>query len=257
MSGSSERADRVAVVTGATGGVGRGIALACAAEGWTVWIAARRAEEGAQVADEVDAAGGRGRFVHCDVGDAASVRQAIDRVVGDDGRLDAVVHNSTSGLSPVPVDPTAVPLAELGDHVAVSVSGLRHLAQATLPHLRATSGAMVVLTSEAGFEGKARLAPYAAVKAAQRGIVRALAREWGPVGVRVNCVAPLAATSAMERAFELDADMASRVLGRIPLGRLGDPEVDVGTVVRLLVSDETRFVTGATLMVDGGSCPIA
>jgi 3-oxoacyl-[acyl-carrier protein] reductase len=61
----------------------------------------------------------------------------------------------------------------------------------------------------------------------------------------------------MERAFELDADMASRVLGRIPLGRLGDPEVDVGTVVRLLVSDETRFVTGATLMVDGGSCPIA
>lgn len=247
----------VVVVTGASGGVGRGIALACAAHGWTVWVAARRADEGQQVASEVDAAGGRGRFVACDVTDAASVGDAIGLVVEEDLRLDAVVHNSTSGLSPVPVDPTAVPLAELRDHLAVSVSGLRHLARATFSHLRATSGAMVVLTSEAGFEGKARLAPYAAVKAAQRGMVRALAREWGPVGVRVNCVAPLAATSAMERAFELDADMASRVLGRIPLGRLGDPQRDVGEVVRLLVSDEMRFVTGATLMVDGGSCPIA
>ena len=248
---------RVVVVTGASGGVGRGIALACAAHGWTVWVAARRADEGQQVASEVDAAGGRGRFVACDVSDAESVRDAVCLVVEEDLRLDAVVHNSTSGLSPVPVDPTAVPLADLRDHLGVSVTGLRHLATAALPHLTATAGSMVVLTSEAGFEGKARLAPYAAVKAAQRGIVRALAREWGPVGVRVNCVAPLAATSAMERAFDLDPDMAARVLGRIPLGRLGDPQRDVGEVVRLLISDETRFVTGASLMVDGGSCPIA
>lgn len=247
----------VVVVTGASGGVGRGIALACAAHGWTVWVAARRADEGQQVASEVDAAGGLGRFVACDVTDAASVRDAVELVVEEDRRLDAVVHNSTSGLSPVPVDPTAVPLADLRDHLGVSVSGLRHFATAALPHLTATAGSMVVLTSEAGFEGKARLAPYAAVKAAQRGIVRALAREWGPVGVRVNCVAPLAATSAMERAFDLDPDMAARVLGRIPLGRLGDPQRDVGEVVRLLISDEARFVTGASLMVDGGSCPIA
>ncbi|MHB1138874.1 MAG: SDR family NAD(P)-dependent oxidoreductase [Microthrixaceae bacterium] len=250
-------ASRVVLVTGASGGVGRGIALACAADGWTVWIAARRAEEGARVAAEVDAAGGRGRFVTCDVTVADSVRTAVDLVVEKDRRLDAIVHNSTSGLSPVPVDPTTMSLRDLRDHVAVSVTGLRHLATAGLGPLRERGGSMVVLTSEAGFEGKARLAPYAAVKAAQRGIVRALAREWGPVGVRVNCVAPLAATSAMERAFELDADMAARVLGRIPLGRLGDPEADVGAVVRLLISDDARFVTGATLMVDGGSCPIA
>lgn len=248
---------RVVLVTGATGGVGRGIALACGGAGWTVWIAARRAAEGESVAAEVDDAGGQGRFVHCDVGDAASVRAAVSRVVEHDGRLDGVVHNSTSGLSPVPVDPTRVPIGDLRDHVGVSVSGLRHLAAAARPHLVASSGSLVVLTSEAGFEGKARLAPYAAAKAAQRGIVRSLAREWGPAGVRVNCVAPLAATSAMERAFELDPDMAARVLGRIPLGHLGDPADDIGSVVRLLLADGTRFVTGATLMVDGGSCPIA
>jgi 3-oxoacyl-[acyl-carrier protein] reductase len=247
----------VVIVTGASGGVGRGIALACAAHGWTVWVAARRAAEGESVAAEVDALGGVGRYVECDVGDAGAVTSAVDHVVTRDGRLDAVVHNSTSGLSPVPVDPTTMALADLRDHVGVSVGGLRHLARAAHEQLRRTGGSLVVLTSEAGFEGKARLAPYAAVKAAQRGMVRALAREWGPDGIRVNCVAPLAATSAMERAFELDAEMADRVLGRIPLGHLGDPTEDIGSVVRMLISPDCRFVTGATLMVDGGSCPIA
>ncbi len=248
---------RVVVVTGASGGVGRGIALSCAAAGWTVWVAARRQDEGAAVAAEVDAAGGAGRFVVCDVTDTSSVDAAITRIVDTDGRLDAVVHNSTSGLSPVPVELANMPLEQLHDHLAVALGGLRALARRSFGELERSGGSMVVLTSEAGFEGKARLAPYAAVKAAQRGVVRALAREWGPAGVRVNCVAPLASTSAMERAFALDPDMQARVLGRIPLGRLGDPASDVGDVVRFLISSDASFVTGATLMADGGSCPIA
>lgn len=248
--------ERVVLISGASGGVGRGIALACAAHGWTVWVAARRAEQGLAVAAEVDAAGGRGRFVSCDVGSSDATAAAVGAVVERDGQLDAVVHNSTSGLSPVPVDPTTVPIRDLRDHVLVSVTGTRNLAVAALPHLIESGGSMVVLTSEAGFEGKAHLAPYAAVKGAERGVIRALAREWGPKGVRINCVAPLAATPAMEKAFEMDPEMESRVLGRIPLGRLGDPTVDIGTVVRLLISEEMGFVTGATLMVDGGSCPI-
>jgi len=248
---------RVMVISGASGGVGRGIALACAAHGWTVWIAARRAREGTAVAEEVDGAGGHGRFVQCDVSDRRSVEEAIDEVVARDGRLDAVVHNATSGLSPVPTVLEELSLVDLQDHIAVSLRGLRSMALAAHPHLRRTRGSVVALTSEAGFEGKARLSPYAAVKAAQRGLVRALAREWGPEGIRVNAVAPLASTEAMERAFELDPDMADRVLGRIPLGRLGDPAEDVGAVVRFLVSADARFVTGAVVMADGGSCPIA
>jgi NAD(P)-dependent dehydrogenase (short-subunit alcohol dehydrogenase family) len=253
---SSERS-RVVMVTGASGGVGRGIAVACGAAGATVWIAARREGEGSAVAAEVTAAGGEGRFVPCDVADAASVDAAVAAVAEGSGRLDAVVHNSTSGLSPVPVELPTMALDDLADHVAVSVRGLRLLARAAHPHLRASGGSLIALTSEAGFEGKARLAPYAAVKAAQRGMVRALAREWGPDGIRVNAVAPLASTEAMERAFSLDADMAARVLGRIPLGRLGDPTDDIGAAVVALLSDRMQFVTGATVMVDGGSCPIA
>lgn len=254
---TSEDPSRVVIVSGASGGVGRGIALAFAASGWTVWIAARRPDQSEAVAAEVDAAGGRGRVAVCDVTDPTSVDEAVAAVVEADGRLDAVVHNATSGLSPVPVQVPSLGLDDFANHVAVALDGLRNLAMASLPHLRATRGSLVVMTSEAGFEGKALLAPYAAVKAAQRGMVRTLAREWGPSGVRANCVAPLAATPAMEEGFALDDAMEARVMGKISLGRLGDPVEDVGAVVRFLASEDAAYVTGATIMADGGSCSIA
>ncbi len=98
---------------------------------------------------------------------------------------------------------------------------------------------MVVMTSEAGFEGKRLLAAYAMVKAQQRSLVSVLAREWGPSGVRLNAVAPLATASpAMERAFVADPAMEQRVMATIPLGRLGDAADDIGVAVRFLLGDD-------------------
>lgn len=246
---------RTVVVTGATGGVGRGIALACAEAGWQVWIAARREKEGLEVAAEVDAHGGRGRFVSCDVGDVGSAHAAIATILEADRRLDGVVHNATSGLSPVPVALAEVSLADFQDHVNVALRALHSLARASFEALKASQGSLLLMTSEAGFEGKAKLSPYAGVKGAQRGFARALAREWGRDGVRVNAIAPLASTPAMDRAFEMDPAMAERILGRNPLRRLGDSTEDIGRAARFLLSDDARYVTGHTLMVDGGSCP--
>jgi len=113
-----------------------------------------------------------------------------------------------------------------------------------------------MLTSEAGFEGKRLLPAYAGVKAAQRGFARALAREWGPDEITVNCIAPLAMTPAMDRAFAFDPAMQRRVTSRIPVGRVGDPVDDVGPVVAALLAPRMSYLTGNTLMVDGGSCPI-
>jgi len=209
------------------------------------------------VAAEVTAAGGQGRFVGCDVTSPASVDTALAVVLDQDGGLDGVVHNAVSGLSGVPVDLATVPVDNLQDQVLVTLRATYLLARACLPHLQARGGSLVLLTSEAGFEGKARLGPYAAVKAAERGLARSLAREWGPLGVRVNCVAPLAGSDAMERAFLADPEMERRVLGRSALGRLGDATRDIGPVVRFLLSPEAGYVTGVTVMADGGSCPIS
>jgi NAD(P)-dependent dehydrogenase (short-subunit alcohol dehydrogenase family) len=248
---------RTVLITGASGGIGRGVALACAEVGWTVWIAARREAEAGAVAHEVTAAGGVGHAVVCDVGDEASVAAAVAAVADAGGGLDGVVHNATSGLSSRSGSLLDITVDELEDHVRVSVRGCYLLARAAAPLLTASRGSFVVMTSEAGFEGKRLLAAYATVKAAQRGLVRVLAREWGPAGVRVNAVAPLGDSPAMAKAFVSDPRMQARVMSRIPLERLGDAVTDIGPAVRFLLSDDARYVTGQTLMVDGGSCSIA
>lgn len=247
---------RTVLVTGASGGVGRGIALACGQAGWEVWIAARRPEEGGSVAREVDAAGGTGRFVACDATDPASVQAAVANVLDTSGALHGVVHNSTSGLSSRSTPLADVTAADLEDHIAVSLRGTYLLARETFPALGTVGGSFVTMTSEAGFEGKKLIAAYAMVKAAQRGMMRALAREAGPRDIRVNAIGPLAMTPAMEKAFVNEPAMADRVLSRNPLRRLGDPSTDIGPAVRFLLGDDSRYVTGQTLMVDGGSCPI-
>jgi NAD(P)-dependent dehydrogenase (short-subunit alcohol dehydrogenase family) len=247
---------KVVLISGASGGVGAGVALACASAGWNIWIMARRAAEAQEVADQAISRGGTARVFLGDVGDPASVHSAVTTIIESDGRLDGIVHNATSGLSPIPTTLAEVPFDDVADHVKVSLRGTYLLASAGHAHLTAVQGSFVALTSEAGFEGKARLPVYAAVKAAQRGVIRSLAREWGPTGARANCVAPLASTPAMTAAFANDPAMATRVLARNPLDRLGDAEADIGPVVRFLLSDESRYVNGMTLMADGGSCPI-
>jgi NAD(P)-dependent dehydrogenase (short-subunit alcohol dehydrogenase family) len=252
----SDSNTKVVLISGASGGVGAGVALACASAGWTIWIMARRATEAQAVADQAASRGGSARVFIGDVSDPASVRTAVATVIDSDGRLDGIVHNATSGLSPIPTSLAEVPFDDVEDHVKVSVRGTYLLAAEGHAHLVAAQGSFVALTSEAGFEGKARLPVYAAVKAAQRGVIRSLAREWGPTGARANCVAPLASTPAMSAAFANDPAMATRVLARNPLARLGDAELDIGPVVRFLLSDESRYVNGMTVMADGGSCPI-
>jgi len=250
-------ARRCILVTGASGGVGRGIAIAGGQAGWEVWIAARRSAEGKAVAKEVGAAGGRGHFVECNVAEEGSVMQAFRTVSSSGSELHGVVHNATSSLSSRPALPESVPIDDLRDQVAVSVRGMYLIARIAFPLLRSSKGSFIVTTSEAGFEGKQLLAAYAMVKAAQRGMMRSLAREWGPFGVRINAISPLAASPAMDRAFVSDPDMRDRVHTRIPLGRLGDATSDIGAAARFLLDEGARYITGQTLMVDGGSCPIS
>lgn len=243
---------RTAIVTGGGQGVGEGIARALAAAGANVVIAARRVETGEPAAQAIRDRGHNAICVQCDVASRADIERMVDETITEYGALDIVVHNAVSGVGPV---------AQVQDGSDEVWQGLLHtalrasfnLAQVALPHLRERQDStLILLTSPAGVEGSADRATYGAVKAGQRGFAKSLAREWGPLGVRVNCIGPVAMTPAMARAYAANPQLEERINARTPLGRIGDAEADIGAVAVFLASDMARYVTGQTLIVDGG-----
>ena len=243
---------RVVFVTGAGAGVGKGVAEAFGAAGAVVGIGVREAASAEATADGVLAAGGRPVVLTCDVTDRDQCDTAIRTLVDDHGRLDALVHNAVSARSSEPTDFEHAELALWEEHASVTVRATYRLAALAFPHLEATGGSLLLMTSPAGIDGSGPMPFYSAVKAAQRGFVRALAREWGPRGVRVNAVAPLAMSPALEHVRDTAPDRYARVEALVPLGWVGDPADDIGPPTVFLCSDAARYVTGQTLVVSGG-----
>jgi 3-oxoacyl-[acyl-carrier protein] reductase len=237
------------LVTGAGAGVGRGIAMALAADGAHV-VVASRSDTG--VADEISARGHAALWARCDVTATEEVVDAVAVALATTGRLDAVVHNATSNRSSQPHRLEEVDRALWEEHVSVSVRGAGHCAAAAFGALKRDGGTFLVMTSPAGIEGSATLPLYATMKGALRGFAKSLARDWAPHGITVNVVSPLAYSPAMTAAIEAEPAMEERLSRRVPLGRIGDPERDIGSAVAFLVGPAARYVTGQTLGVDGG-----
>ncbi|BBZ17748.1 SDR family NAD(P)-dependent oxidoreductase [Mycolicibacterium gadium] len=237
------------LVTGSGAGVGRGIAMALGTAGAHV-IVASRSDTG--VAAEIVSMGHRATWTRCDVTAPDDVAAAVDTALSSSGRLDAVVHNATSNRSSQPHQLADVDRQLFDDHYSVSVGGARHCAAAAFDALKARGGTFLVFTSPAGIEGSATLPLYATMKGALRGFAKSLAREWAPHAITVNVVSPLAYSPAMTAAIEADPAMEERLSRRVPLGRIGDPERDIGSAIAFLVGPSSRYITGQTLGVDGG-----
>ena len=243
---------RVVLVTGAAAGVGRGVALALARSGAVVGLGVRRPEAVGDLADEIRDAGGMPVVLRCDVTDGRQSALALAELAARGGPIDAVVHNAVSNRSSEPTDFEHADLDLWEEHASVTIRATWRLAVQAHPHLRATQGSYLLMTSPAGIEGSAPLPVYSAVKATQRGFVRALAREWGPDGIRVNSIAPLAISPALENLRATDPARVARIEGLVPLGRLGDPGNDIGPPSVFLCSPSARYITGQTLVVSGG-----
>ena len=231
------------VVTGGAGGIGRGIAAAFRRRGWAVVVA--DADEDAALATSAEL--GTGHAV-VDVTDAGGLRTALDGVADRYGGIDAVV--TAAGITRIG-ESALLAAAEWRAVLDVDLSGTFYACQAAYPHLP-DGGAVVTISSIAAYRGMARRAAYCAAKAGVVALTRTLATEWAPRGIRVNGVAPgWVDTPFLREAVrrgDVDLEELSR---RPPLGGLTAISDVVGAAT-FLVSEESRFVTGQTLVVDGG-----
>lgn len=246
-------AGKTALVTGAGQGIGRGIALAMAAEGAAVAVVELDERSGSRTAAEIEKLGGRALAVRCDVRVRAEVQAAVAAVVAEFGALDVLVNNACAAA-------TDVPLVDVSDDdMALAwqsgVLGSLYLMQSCHPHLRGRKSSVLNVGSIAGVQGMAGCAAYGPAKEAIRSLTKVAAREWGPEGIRVNCLCPNADSPARRRWREEHPEIAAGAeIENIPLGRVGDCERDIGGAAVFLATAEARYITGHTLMVDGGSC---
>lgn len=237
---------RVALVTGASRGIGRAIALRLAAEGATV-AAAARGGNAQPVVDEIVAAGGQATAMPLDVTDAAAVVAVVGGVVAAHGRLDILVSNAGITRDQLML---RMKRADWDEVIDTNLTAAFTLCQAALkPMLKQRGGRIVAISSVVGQMGNAGQANYAASKAGLIGFCKSLAREVGSRNVTVNAVAPGFVATDMTKTLAEGAQ--GQWTAQIPLGRLGTPG-DIAAAVCFLASDEASYITGQVLAVNGG-----
>jgi 3-oxoacyl-[acyl-carrier protein] reductase len=239
---------RIALITGASRGIGRATALELAAAGAAIGVNYRSDAAGAEaVVGEIMAAGGRALALEADVADPDSAAALVARCEEELGEIDALVCNAGITRDNLMARISA---EDFNDVIATNLGGTFHVCQAAGRRmLRRRRGAIVTMSSIVGIHGNAGQTNYSASKAGLIGLTKSLAKEIGSRGVRVNCIAP--GYIATELTDVLPESARDALLASTPLGRLGQPE-DIARCVRFLVSDAAGFVTGAVLSVDGG-----
>jgi NAD(P)-dependent dehydrogenase (short-subunit alcohol dehydrogenase family) len=239
---------KVAIVTGASRGIGAASARAFAAAGATVVLAARTAEAIAGIADEINASGGNALAVATDVIDPGSVERLVERTVTTFGRLDVAFNNAGAGHMPKPLAEISFEEFEVG--LKANLYGAFLGMKYEIPAMLAVGGGAIVnMSSTAGLQGAPGMGPYAAGKHGVVALTRTAALDYGTSNIRVNALAP--GPIVNEQLSRMPDDRLQQIARFIPIGRLGRTE-EVARAAVWLCSDEASFITGAVLSIDGG-----
>jgi NAD(P)-dependent dehydrogenase (short-subunit alcohol dehydrogenase family) len=238
---------RVALVTGGGAGIGEGLVRRFADEGAKVVVAEVNEEQGRAVAEAVG-----GLFVACDVARRMDVEGAVEAAVATYGAIDIVVNNAWGGGSISRVeDKTGEALSAA---MAVGYLGPYWAMRSAFAHMKERGwGRIINMVSLNGVNAHVGSLEYNAAKEALRALTRTAAREWAPTGVTVNAIAPAAKSQAFLRAIGEYPELVALADAANPMGRMGDPYDDIAPVAVFLASEGSRYLTGNTLFVDGGS----
>jgi len=249
MRGNFDLTGQVALITGASRGIGRAIALALAEAGADVALAARSVEALAAVASEAEKVGRRALVLPTDVTDVAQIQAMVDRTVADLGRIDILVNAAGVASRKPTVELTE---ADYDRVYNANIKSVTFACAAAGKYFLAQGSGKVInigsLTTQLGLPGRAL---YGSTKGAVGQLTRSLAVEWGARGIRVNAIAPGWIDTDLSRAVLQLPDFRAAVVARTPLGRVGDPE-DLGGAAVFLASSASDFITGQVLFVDGG-----
>lgn len=242
---------KTAVVTGAGQGIGRGIALALAKEGAGIAVVGRTESKLHDTCAMLTELGARSVPVTCDVGNRDDLAAAVDATVSALGGIDILVNNAND-CKPGPM--LSITDDDYQRSFATGPLATLRLMQLCHPHMQARGGGVIInmVSSTAVRWDASNYGAYASIKEAMRSLTRSAACEWGRDGIRALAVAPHATTPALQRWAEHNPAEAEEFVASIPLGRVGDPEADIGRAVVFLAGDDAGYLSGATIPLDGG-----
>ncbi|MEO1900217.1 MAG: SDR family oxidoreductase [Alcanivorax sp.] len=241
---------KVALITGSTRGIGKSIAEEMARAGAKVVISSRKPEPCHEVCEAIKAEGGEAIAVPCNVGKKDDLMNLVDETLAAFGKIDILVCNAAT-------NPVYGPTAELTDEawdkiMDTNVKGTFWLCNRVLPEMDKNGGGnVVIISSIAGLRGNTVIGTYGVSKAAEAALARNLAVEWGPRNIRVNAIAPGLVRTDFAKALTEDPERRKRAEERTPVRRIGEP-VDIAGVALFLSSSASAYVTGQTIVADGG-----
>jgi NAD(P)-dependent dehydrogenase (short-subunit alcohol dehydrogenase family) len=239
--------DRVAIVTGGALGIGRGIVHAFAKEGAKVLFVDINDEAGLSLESEL---GSAVKYFGADISKRSSAEQICAAAVEAFGSVSILVNNAHASRQ-APLLQTTQEMLDLS--FGTGFYPTLWLMQACHEQLKATAGSVINFASGAGIEGQITQTAYAAAKEAIRAISRVAANEWAADNINVNLISPLALTEGVQAYLDANPGIEDHLLAGTPMHRFGHPENDIGRVAVFLASDDASYITGQTLMVDGGA----
>jgi NAD(P)-dependent dehydrogenase (short-subunit alcohol dehydrogenase family) len=250
--------DKVAIITGATSGIGRAAAILFCREGAKVVAVGRRSHQGNETVKMATATGGNAIFIKTDVSEASDIEKMVDEVITAFGRIDILFNNAGVNL-----EGARKPLVECPEEywertMEVNVKGIFLTSKYVIPHMLRNGGGSIINTSSmVGIVGRKERCAYVTSKGGVTLLTKSMAIDYAPNNIRVNCICPatIEGTDITRKTLakaRKDEDLWQQIiLNKIPLGRPGKPE-EVAYTALFLASDESSFITGTSLMVDGG-----